>query len=112
MASGQDVDRHAAREQAGDGGEQSHRQDPDDGQRQLPAFVLRDENQEDKERGGAEDEEGRRAAQLLLEREVGPSNVMPFGSTSLANSSMRCNAVPVATPGAAPPCTSAAGNRL
>lgn len=30
------------------------------------------------------------------------SNVMPFGSTSLANSSMRCNAVPVATPGAAP----------
>ena len=41
-------------------------------QRQLPAFVLRDENQEDKERGGAEDEERWRAAQLLLEREVGP----------------------------------------
>src|SRR6516165_10796427 len=67
----QDVDRRAAREQAGDGGEQAHRQDQDDRERQLPAFVLRDEDEKDEERGGAEYEERRRAAQLLLEREVG-----------------------------------------
>src|SRR5262249_18266086 len=69
---GQDVDRHAAREQAGDGGEQAHRQDQDDRERQLPAFVLRDEDEKDEERGGAEDEERGRAAQLLLESEGGP----------------------------------------
>src|SRR6516165_1075881 len=68
----QDVDRHAAGEQACDGGEQTHRHDQDDRQRQLPAFVLGDENEEDEERGGAEDEKRRRAALLLLEREVCP----------------------------------------
>src|SRR5258706_124846 len=40
------------------------------------------------------------------------SKAMPFGRTSCASSSMRCRADPVATPGAATPCTSAAGNRL
>jgi len=68
----QDVDGHAARQQAGDRGEQTHRQDQDDRHRQLPAFVLGDENEEDKESGCAKDEESGRAALLLLESEFGP----------------------------------------
>src|SRR5262249_31769253 len=55
-----------------DRGEQAHRYDQDDRQRQLPAFVLCDENEEDEESGGAEDEESRRAALLLLESEISP----------------------------------------
>ena len=39
------------------------------------------------------------------------SKPMPGGSTSRASSSIRCSAVPVATPGAATPITSAAGNK-
>jgi hypothetical protein len=58
----QDVDGHAPREQACDRGEQAHRHDQDDCQRQLPAFVLRDEDEEDEESGCAEDEKSRRAA--------------------------------------------------
>src|SRR6516164_11368248 len=68
----QDVDGHAPRKQACDRGEQAHRQDQNDCQRQLPAFVLRDEDEEDEESGCAEDEKSRRAALLLLEGEVGP----------------------------------------
>src|SRR5262249_50665507 len=68
----QDVDGHAPREQACYRGEQAHRHDQDDCQRQLPAFVLRDEDEEDEKGGCAENEESRWAALLLLESEVGP----------------------------------------
>jgi hypothetical protein len=47
----QDVDGHAPRDQACDGSEKAHRHDQHDRQRQLPAFVLRDENEEDEESG-------------------------------------------------------------
>src|SRR5215470_17925211 len=66
------IDGHAAREQPRDGGEQAHRHDQHDRQRQLPAFVLRDKNEEHEEGGGAEDEESRRAELLLLESELRP----------------------------------------
>src|SRR5262249_53189635 len=52
--------------------QQAHRHDQDDCQRKLPAFVLRDEDEEDEESGCAEDEKSRSAALLLLESEVGP----------------------------------------
>src|SRR6516164_7899523 len=68
----QDVDGHAPREQACNGGEQAHRHDQDNRQRQLPAFVLRDEDEEDEEGGRAEDQESWRASLLLLESEVSP----------------------------------------
>ena len=68
----QDVDGHAARKQPGDRREQAHRHDQHDGERQLPAFVLRDKYEKDEERCGPEDEKRRRAALLLLVREIGP----------------------------------------
>ena len=49
----QDVDRHPACEQAGNGSQQAHRHDQDDGQRQLPALVLGDQNEENREGGHA-----------------------------------------------------------
>src|SRR5215471_14846661 len=61
------VDGHAPREQPRDGGEQAHRHDQHNRQRQLPAFVLCYKNEEDEESGGPEDEESRRGALLLLE---------------------------------------------
>ena len=54
----QDVDRHPACEQAGNGSQQAHRHDQDDGQRQLPALVLGDQNEKDEEGGHAEHEQG------------------------------------------------------
>src|SRR5262249_21512177 len=108
----ENVDGHASHEQACDRGEQVHRYDQDDRQGQLPAFVLRDENEEDEESGCAEDEESRRAALLLLESKVRPLKSNTIRMTFWASSSILCNAAPVATPGAATPCTSAAAKKL
>jgi len=51
-----DIDRHTPHEQPRDGGEQAHWYDQDNSERQFPAFILRNENEENKQRGGAEDE--------------------------------------------------------
>src|SRR5262249_14879070 len=48
------------------------RHDQHDRQRQLPAFVLRDEYKEDEKSGSAEHEKSWRAALLLLKSEVSP----------------------------------------
>ena len=91
----QDVDRHAPREQAGDRGEQAHRHDQDDRQRQLPAFVLRDQHEEDEESGGAEDEKSRRArcCSCWKARSV-HSKAMPGGRTCAGKllHAMQCRA--------------------
>ncbi len=42
----QDVVVHAAQDNAGDGGDQAHRYDQDDGERQRQAFILRRQHQE------------------------------------------------------------------
>src|SRR5262249_5814625 len=107
----ENLDGHPSHEQALDGRSHAQRHDQDDRQGQLPAFVLRDENEEDEESGCAEDEESRRAALLLLESKVRPLKSNTIRKTFWASSSILCNAAPVATPGAATPCTSAAGKR-
>src|SRR5499427_3958621 len=52
--------------------EQAHRQDQDDRQGQLPAFVLRDEDQKHEESSCSEDENGGGAALLLLKSKISP----------------------------------------
>src|SRR6516162_7590654 len=69
---GQDVDGHAPREQACDRREKAHRHDQNDGQRELPALVLCDQNQKHEESRGPEDEYSRGATLLLLKSKVGP----------------------------------------
>src|SRR6516164_3376867 len=68
----QDVDRHAPREQSCDRREKAHRHDQDDRQWELPALVLRGQNQKHEESGRTEDENGRGATLLLLKSKVGP----------------------------------------
>jgi hypothetical protein len=68
----QDVDGHAPREQPCDGREKAHRHDQNDRQRELPALVLRYQNQKHEESGCTEDEHGRGATLLLLKSQVGP----------------------------------------
>ena len=55
----QDVDVHPAHDQARHRGEQAHRHDQDDRERQRPALVLRREHEEDEEHRGAEDQQRR-----------------------------------------------------
>ena len=76
---GQDVDVHAAPEQAGDGGEQAHRHDQHDRERQRPALVLRRQHQEDEDDRGDEDEQAGVAGELLLEGELGPLEAEAVG---------------------------------
>jgi len=68
----QDVDGHAPPEQTCDRRQKAHWHDQHDRQGQLPALVLRDQNQKHEKSGRTKDENGGGAALLLLKGEVGP----------------------------------------
>ena len=69
---GKDVDRHAPEVQAGRRGQQAHRYDQHDRQRQLPALVLRRQHEEHEDGGAGEDRQGWDALLLLLMGKVRP----------------------------------------
>src|SRR3984957_20042387 len=68
----QNVDRHAAEQQAADRGEQTHRHDQYDRERHPPTLIFRGEDEEHEQCRGAEDEDCWRALLFLLERDLGP----------------------------------------
>ena len=68
----QDVDVHAAQQQAADRGQQAHRHDQDHGERQRPAFVLRRKHEEDHHNGESEHDHGGVARLDLQVRQLGP----------------------------------------
>ena len=76
---GQDVDVHAAEEQAADRGQQAHGHDQDHRQRQRPALILRRQHEEDEDHRSGEDEEAGAARQLLLIGELGPFEAESVG---------------------------------
>src|SRR5215472_8819269 len=68
----QDVDRHAAVEQAGNRSEKAHGNDEYDRQRQRPTLVLSDEHKEHEQSGHAKNSQRRSSTLLLLIGQVGP----------------------------------------
>src|SRR5215813_12148248 len=108
----QDIDRHASYEQPCDRCEQAHRHDQDDRQRQLPVFVLRDQDQKHEESGCPEDENGGGATLSLLISKISPfKRDTPWKNlTSKLFHAMQCCAG--SDTRRCDPCTSAAGKRL
>ena len=68
----QDVDRHAACQQAAHRGEETHRHNQNDRYRQLPALVLSHEHKKHEKSRCTEDKECGNSALLLLERKICP----------------------------------------
>src|SRR5262249_43452960 len=68
----EDVVVRANRPDTGDGGQEAHGHDQDDGARQRPALVLAGQHHEDQERAEREHEDGGVAGEDLLERQLGP----------------------------------------
>jgi hypothetical protein len=105
---GQDIDVHAAEEQAADRGQQAHGHDEDHRERQRPALILRRQHEEDEDHRGGEDEKPGIARQLLLIGELGPFEAESVGQGPAASFSMAASASPVEWPGAGEPWTSPA----
>src|SRR5215471_7965101 len=68
----QDVDRHAARQQAGNRSEKAHGKDEYDRQGQRPTLVLSDEHEKHEQSSYAKNRQRRSSALLLLIGQVGP----------------------------------------
>src|SRR5882724_5522243 len=72
----QDVDRHTAREQAGNRSQKAHGNDEYDRHGQRPTLVLGDEHKKHEQSSYAKNSQRRSSALLLLIGQVGPVEVM------------------------------------
>ena len=107
---GQDVDVLPHDPHADGRGEQAHRHDQDDRERQAPAAVLRRQHQKHEQHADREHEEaGVAAGDLLIATGRSIRSEKPLGSVSSASFFMMLMAVAELVPGSVSPCNSDAG---